>query len=155
MRVLLVGRDEELAPLLPERHAPAARSSCSTPRDVIAMDDEPLACGAQAEGLVDRACASRPCATGVADAMVSAGNTGAVTTAAALLRIGRFKGVPSPAIAVAAPGARVTHPQLLVDAGAVVDPAPEWLVQYALMGREYARVRWDIDEPTRRAPVER
>jgi phosphate acyltransferase len=39
------------------------------------------------------------------------------------------------------------HSQLLVDAGATVDASPEWLVQFARMGREYARVYLGLDEP--------
>ena len=66
--------------------------------------------------------------------------------AAALLRIGRIQGVARPAIAVPipVPGHR---PQILVDGGATVDCTPEWLVQFALMGREYARIRLGVDEP--------
>jgi phosphate acyltransferase len=82
---------------------------------------------------------------GRADAFVSAGNTGA-TMAAALLRVGRIRGVARPAIAtpIPVPGGR---PQILVDSGSTVDCAPEWLVQFAVMGREYARTRLAIDEP--------
>ena len=40
------------------------------------------------------------------------------------------------------------HPQVLIDAGATVDAAPEWLVQFARMGREYARARWQIEQPS-------
>ena len=66
--------------------------------------------------------------------------------AASLLRMGRIKGVARPAIAapIPVPGHR---PQILVDGGATVDCAPEWLVQFAVMGREYARTRLGIDEP--------
>jgi glycerol-3-phosphate acyltransferase PlsX len=39
------------------------------------------------------------------------------------------------------------HPQILVDAGSTVDCTAEWLVQFALMGREYARTRLEVDEP--------
>jgi len=83
---------------------------------------------------------------GEADAMISAGNTGAAM-AAALLRMGRIKGIARPAIAVPIP-VPGQHPQVLIDAGATVDAAPEWLVQFARMGRVYARARWDIEEPT-------
>ena len=38
--------------------------------------------------------------------------------------------------------------QLLVDGGATVDPEPEWLVSGRVLGREYARVRLGVDEPT-------
>ena len=46
----------------------------------------------------------------------------------------------------AGPGQR--RAELLVDGGATVDPEPEWLVQWALLGREYATVRLGVDEPT-------
>jgi phosphate acyltransferase len=78
--------------------------------------------------------------------MISAGNTGAAM-AAALLRLGRIPGIARPAIAVPVP-VPDHHPQVLIDAGATVDAAPEWLVQFARMGREYARARWHIEQPT-------
>jgi len=82
---------------------------------------------------------------GEAEAVVSAGNTGAAM-AAALLRMGRIKGVARPAIAVPIPvPGRV--PQILVDGGATVDCTAEWLRQFAVMGREYARIYQGIDEP--------
>ena len=52
---------------------------------------------------------------------------------------------PAVAVPVPVPG---HHPQILVDAGATVDCAPEWLVQFARMGREYARTRLGVDAPT-------
>jgi glycerol-3-phosphate acyltransferase PlsX len=78
--------------------------------------------------------------------MISAGNTGATATAA-VLRLGRFKGVASPAIAAPIPVPGGDHPQVMVDAGAVVDPQPARLVQFALMGREYAKSRFGIGDP--------
>jgi glycerol-3-phosphate acyltransferase PlsX len=38
--------------------------------------------------------------------------------------------------------------QFLVDAGATIDPEPAWLVEWARLGRAYARVRLGVDEPT-------
>jgi glycerol-3-phosphate acyltransferase PlsX len=38
--------------------------------------------------------------------------------------------------------------QLLVDGGATVDPEPEWLVEWAELAREYARIRLGVDAPT-------
>lgn len=114
-------------------------------REVIAMDDEPAAAVRRGKdaSVVRAAQAVRD---GDADAMVSAGNTGAAM-AAALLRMGRIPGISRPAIAVPIP-VPGSHPQVLLDAGATVDAAPEWLVQFARMGRVYARVRWGIDEPS-------
>jgi glycerol-3-phosphate acyltransferase PlsX len=142
VRVLLVGRTSEIEPLLDG--ASSDRLEVVDAADVIAMDDEPLgAVRKLKDSSIVRAVET--VREGRADAIVSAGNTGAVT-AAAVLRLGRFKGVPSPAIACPLPIPH-HHPQLLVDGGAVVDPPAERLVQYALMGREYAQARWDIAEP--------
>ncbi|MGH9133977.1 MAG: phosphate acyltransferase PlsX [Ilumatobacteraceae bacterium] len=80
-----------------------------------------------------------------ASAMISAGNTGA-TMAAALLRMGRIKGVSRPAIAtpIPVPGSR---PTVLLDAGANAEVQPDWLVQFAQMGSVFARHRFDIARP--------
>ena len=61
---------------------------------------------------------------------------------------GRIQGVHRPAIAVPLPMFGADRAQLLVDGGATVDPQPEWLVEWALLGRAYARVRLGVDEPT-------
>jgi len=142
VRVLLVGREEEITPLL-DALAPD-RVEIRDARDVIAMDDEPVAAVRKNKDASLVRCAEMV-RDGTADAMVSAGNTGAVT-AAAVLRVGRIKGVPGPALAVPIP-VPGHHPQLLVDAGAVVDPAPERFVQLAVMAAEYASSRFGIAEP--------
>src|SRR5436305_2001275 len=85
--------------------------------------------------------------SGRAQAMVGAGNTGA-TMAAALLRMGRVRGISRPAIAVPIPVPAGTRHQLLIDGGSTVDCTPEWLAPFARMGREYARIRLGVDEPT-------
>jgi glycerol-3-phosphate acyltransferase PlsX len=141
--VLLVGRAGEITPLLPGGRAPEGLELLDA-ADVIAMDDEPLsAVRKQKDSSIVRALEAVK--DGRADGMVSAGNTGAVTTAA-VLRLGRFKGVATPAIAVPIPVSG-RHPQVLVDAGAVVDPPPERLAQYAVMASVYAQARWDIAAP--------
>ena len=114
--------------------------------DVVAMGDEPASAirTKKDSSLVRIAEAVRD---GRAQAMVGAGNTGA-TMAAALLRMGRIRGVQRPAIAVPVPVPGSERSSILLDAGATVDPEPEWLVQWARLGREYAKVRLGIDEPT-------
>ena len=64
----------------------------------------------------------------------------------ALLRMGRIKGVARPAVAVPIP-VPFSHPHLLVDAGATVDASPEWLLQFALMGRAFSRLRFGVENP--------
>lgn len=144
MRMLLFGREEEVLPFLPDGVVPG-RIEVVDCRDVVSMDDEPAAAVRRKKDASVVRCA-QAVREGQAQVMMSAGNTGAAM-AAALLRIGRIPGIARPAIAVPVP-VPGHHPQVLVDAGATVDAAPEWLVQFARMGREYARARWNIEEPT-------
>jgi phosphate acyltransferase len=81
---------------------------------------------------------------GNADGVVSAGNTGAAV-AASLLELGRLPGVSRPAIAVIIPN--VYGGCMLLDAGATADCKPFHLLQFAVMGRDYARVAFGRAEP--------
>jgi phosphate acyltransferase len=81
---------------------------------------------------------------GEADALVSAGNTGAAM-AAALLRLGRIEGIDRPAIAAVLPTLRGRA--ILVDVGANVDCRPKHLLQFAVMGSVYASQVLGIAEP--------
>jgi phosphate acyltransferase len=113
--------------------------------ELIAMDDDPgAAVRTKKDSTLVRA--AEAVRDGKASAMISAGNTGA-TMAAALLRMGRIKGVKRPAIAtpIPVPGGRT--PTVLLDAGANSEVQPDWLVQFAQMGSVYARTRFQIDEP--------
>ncbi len=74
-------------------------------------------------------------AEGRADAVVSAGNTGAML-AAGLLHLRRIPGVLRPAIAVPIPTKR--GPSVLLDSGANADARPEHLLQFAHMGAIFA-----------------
>ena len=73
---------------------------------------------------------------GEAEAMVSAGNTGAVM-ATGLIVLGPLAGVERPAIAAQVP--TLGGYAILVDVGANVDCKPRHLVQFAIMGTVYAR----------------
>jgi glycerol-3-phosphate acyltransferase PlsX len=79
--------------------------------------------------------ACRAVGDGAADAVVSAGNTGAML-AAGLLHIRRLQGVRRPAIAVVVPAR--TRPSVLIDAGANADARPDHLLQFAHMGSVFA-----------------
>lgn len=82
---------------------------------------------------------------GQAAAMVSAGNSGAVM-AAALMVLGRVPGIERPAIAGFIPTR--TGYCLLLDLGAVTDPKPESLVQFAQMGSLYVSRVLGGERPT-------
>lgn len=82
---------------------------------------------------------------GIADAMVSAGNTGAAVCATTLyLRL--LKGVERPGIAIVAP--TLKGASLIIDVGANIDPKPVHLFQYGVMGDVYSRVILKKFNPT-------
>ncbi len=86
----------------------------------------------------------RAVADGTADAVVSAGNTGAML-AAGLLELRRIPGVMRPAIGVPIPSKR--GPSVLIDAGANADGRPEHLLQFATMGVVFAEEILGIARP--------
>jgi phosphate acyltransferase len=110
----------------------------------IAMDEKPAdAVRAKRDSSLVRAC--RAVGEGDADAVVSAGNTGAML-AAGLLEIRRLSGVRRPAIAVVVPSQR--GPSVLIDAGANADARAEHLLQFAHMGSIFAEGVLELPDPT-------
>jgi phosphate acyltransferase len=81
---------------------------------------------------------------GEADAMVSAGNTGAVM-ASALLTLRPIEGIDRPAIGAVLPTLRGRV--IMLDAGANVDCRPKHLLQFAVMGSVYAARVLGVDAP--------
>ncbi|NEU29410.1 phosphate acyltransferase PlsX [bacterium LRH843] len=82
---------------------------------------------------------------GRSDAMISAGNTGALMTAG-LLYVGRIKGIDRPALSPMMPTAD-RKGFLLLDVGANMDAKPEHLLQYAIIGNTYMQMVRDIKKP--------
>ena len=81
-----------------------------------------------------------------AEAVVSAGHSGAAM-AAALLRLGRLKGIDRPAIGAVLPTIVPGKSVIVLDVGANVDSKPKYLEQFALMGTIYSRYVLGIEEP--------
>ena len=88
--------------------------------------------------------AAKAVGSGEADALVSAGSTGALL-AASLFHVKRIKGVHRPAIAVLLP--LPGKPVLLLDAGANVEVRPEYLVQFAYMGAAFMETVHGVARP--------
>ena len=134
-RLILVGQEQVVrAELVRYGNVPSSLEVCHA-AEVIAMDESP----AQA---VRRKRDSSICRAmdmvrdGSADAVVSAGNTGALV-AAATLKLRTLEGVDRPAIAAVMPTRN--KPFVLVDVGANPDCTPHRLVQFAVMGQIYSR----------------
>jgi phosphate acyltransferase len=111
--------------------------------DVIGMDEKPTdSVRAKPDSSLVVAC--RAVREGKTDAVVSAGNTGAML-AACLLEIRRLPGVRRPAIAVTIPSR--SGASVLLDAGANADARPEDLLQFAHMGAVFAEEILDVRNP--------
>lgn len=82
---------------------------------------------------------------GQADAVISAGNTGALM-AAGLFILGRMPGIDRPALSALLPVFRGWG-MMMLDVGANLDPKPQHLHQYGLMGSLYCQQVFGIDHP--------
>ena len=133
---VLFGRQEVLAPL-------AEGLEIVHADDIVAMDEKPSdAAREKRESSMFAAC--RAVGEGDAQAVVSAGNTGAML-AAGLLEVRRLPDVHRPAIAVPLPSIGGTS--VLIDAGANADARPEHLVQFGHMGSVFVEEILGIADP--------
>ena len=113
-------------------------------REWIGNEEEPVkAVRAKPEASVVQA--ARDVAEDAADAMVSAGSTGA-TMAAATFGLRRLKGVQRPALAVQLPVPG--KPVLFLDVGANVEARAQHLVQFAFLGAAFSAAVLEVENPT-------
>jgi glycerol-3-phosphate acyltransferase PlsX len=111
--------------------------------EVVGMDEHPaLALREKKDSSI--LVATNLVRSGDADAVVTAGHTGA-GMAAAVLRLGRLPGVDRPALAVQ----MITEsgPMVLLDIGANPDSTPENLAQFARMGAVFAEQVLGVADP--------
>jgi glycerol-3-phosphate acyltransferase PlsX len=109
----------------------------------VAMDDKPAE-AVRAKPDSSLVASVRAVGAGDADAVVSAGNTGAML-AAGLLHVRRLPGVFRPGIAIVIPTPK--GPSILIDAGANADARPEHLLQFGHMGAILAEEVLGIETP--------
>ncbi len=140
----LVGDPSQIQPLLERVDTSNLDVEILPASDVIGMDEHP-AQAVRRKPDSSIVVALKAVKDGAADAVVSAGNSGAVM-AGALMVLGRIPGIERPAIASYMPSARSRT--LVLDLGAVTDPKPVNLVQFALMGKVYAERVLDRADPT-------
>ena len=141
IRVVLTGRPGQLRPLL-AGHDALADIPIIAAEDSLSMDEGALASWRRPRSSIAVAC--QLVRRGQAAAVVSAGSTGGIV-ATARLRLRPVPGVLRPALAVVLPTS--PGPTLLLDAGAIADPKPEMLAQFAQLGVAYAQTAYGIEEP--------
>ena len=139
--ITLVGREEVLRAKLPSQIPP--RIELADAREVVDMTDNALAPLRRKRNSSIRVAANLV-AEKKADAMVSAGHTGAAMTSAYKV-LGTIEGVSRPALAAVLPNAHGRT--LLLDVGATVDAKPAYLREFAVMGHFYAQMIFGIDAP--------
>lgn len=142
----LVG-DAESLDRLPDTEFPK-NVSVREAEGVVGMDEDP-ATALRARPNVSVGVCARLVRNGEADALFSAGNTGA-TVAAALLGVGRIKGCRRPGIATVLP---FPNPVLLIDAGATTQCKPQDLRNFAILGGVFAENYFELKERARVALI--
>ena len=138
---IAVGNKEKLLKLIPPTFL--NRVEIHEADDVISMHDSATDALKRKESTIYKAI--ELVREGKADAVVSAGHSGA-TMSLATLRIGRIKGVSRPAIATLMPTSENQN-TLVLDVGANVDSDAKNLFEFAVMGQAYAQSALRLDEP--------
>ena len=142
--VLLVGRSETVEAVLKEKGLQDTQGVTIMPAsDLVDMHDDP-ATVLRKKPDSSMAVAFKLLKAGEGDALVSAGNTGALLTGATLFG-GRIKGIRRGALAPVMPckGGQV----MLCDAGANTECTAEMLLQFAFLGSLYAEKIGGVNRP--------
>ena len=130
---IIVGDEAQITPLIPSHLQ--SRVEIVHCIDYIRMEVSASSATKRTESSIFKA--TEILKNGGADALVSPGHSGA-TMSLATLKIGRIKGVSRPAICTTMPNI-TDKPSIILDAGANTDCKPEYLVDFAIMGYEYAK----------------
>jgi glycerol-3-phosphate acyltransferase PlsX len=142
--IVLVGDEQVLRRELVKQKANDLSCPVMHASQVVTMEDSPTAALKQKKDS-SLAMGMRLHQEGKADAFVSAGNTGAVLSAATLI-LGRIKGVSRPTIGTFIPAEHGMC--LLLDAGANVDCRAQHLYEFAVMGSIYIQLLRKKERPT-------
>lgn len=143
-QLYLIGIKEEILSVIKTNQLYFDESYIIDTPEVINMEDSPTsALKSKPDSSIVKG--SQLVREGKAEAFVSAGNTGAVMSAATLI-MGRIQGVGRPTIGAEMPN--VNGICYLYDVGAGKDAKPSHLFEYAVMGTIYAREMGGVSNPT-------
>lgn len=138
--ILLVGKEELIRPLIPED---ANGITVLNAEQVVTMEDDPMSV-LRAKKDSSMAYAFKALRDGEGDAVVSAGNSGAILAAGTMI-VKRIKGIRRAAFAPIMP--TMTGETLLIDSGANAECTPEYLLQFATMGTHYIKAVRGVENP--------
>ena len=143
--VVLVGAEDQIKEVLKQRRFNQNKLRIANSTETVEMNDSPATALRQKKNSSIKVAVDL-LATGEADAVVSAGNTGAAMATAKFV-LKSVEGIERPAIATLMPSIHRDHPFVLLDIGANTDCKPLYLFQFALMGDAYARTLLHLDNP--------
>ena len=133
IKIIITGRESEIKAELAKHKYDVSRLSVIHTEEVISPNEAPvMALRKKKDSSLVRA--MNLVKNGEADALISAGSTGALMAGATLI-LGRISCVDRVALAPVMPGKNAAF--MVIDAGANVDCKPNYLVQFALMGKVY------------------
>ena len=144
LEILLVGDKEQVESAV-HKHPTSSSLEIVGAQGLITMHEEPLT-GIRRKPKASINVAMDLVKSKRADAVVSAGHSGAAM-ASASLRLGRIFGIARPAIGAIFPTLIPEKSAIILDVGANVDSRPKYLEQFALMGTIYSQYVLGVSEP--------
>lgn len=141
---LLVGNEAKIKPYLTKYKLLRQKSHVVHTKDIIKNDERPSAAVRIGKNS-SMAIAVQETAMGHADAVISAGNTGALM-AFSMFGFKRIKGIDRPAICGSFPTMRGWT--CVLDLGANLENSAAELCQFALLGSEFAKIHFNIKNPS-------
>ena len=141
--IILVGKQDEIEKILEVSGRESKNLSVCHASEVIETSEHPVkAIRAKKDSSLVKA--MHLVKEGEADALLSAGNSGALLVGSQTI-IGRIRGIERACLAPVMP--TTEGPAVIVDGGANVDARAEWLHQWAVMGSIYMKLMFGIESP--------
>jgi len=142
--IVITGHEEEIVEELKKYTYDCKKIKIVDAREIISTNEHPvMAIKRKKDSSLVKAL--NLVKNGEADAIISAGSTGAFLAGCTLI-IGRIKGIDRPALAPVMPGSK--RPFMIIDCGANAECKPHYLVQFGLMGKTYFENILKISNPS-------
>ncbi len=142
VQIIMVGKEDEINRVMKENSLSYDGIEIVNAEDVIVMHDDPLSVRRKPESSLAKCLDLLK--KGEGDALVSAGNSGALLVGSTLF-VRCIKGVRRAAMAPVMPVKNGTL--MIVDSGANIDCKPEMLAEFAVMGSVYMKKVLGIENP--------